>query len=102
MRVWTIIFLSISVATPALAQWDTRWNESGPAPSSCVFNGKPFFPGDEVCVRPGWKQICEPDGSLDTPIADSDCHAAESGKREGFGGTHPSTDVACKVDRVLF
>jgi hypothetical protein len=60
-------------AVPALAQWDTQWNASGPHPTTCQFNSVVFYPNDEICVRPGYSQICVPDGTMTKPAPSSDC-----------------------------
>ncbi len=60
---------------PALAQydWDTQWNTGGPKPHTCQFNSVVFYPNDEICVRPGYSQICVPDGTMTPPAPSKDC-----------------------------
>ena len=85
----------------ASAQWDTHWNESGPHPDSCIFNGVKFYPGDEVCIAPGRSQACEPDGTLSITSPAPDCKSAEQASpqitKDGGRG-----DQACLFDGKKF
>ena len=78
----------------AYAQWDTHWNESGPHPDSCIFNGIQFYAGDDVCVRPNVKQTCQLDGTLGPPEPELSCKAAQPST---VSITHSGgrNDVAC-------
>ncbi|MBV9330408.1 MAG: hypothetical protein JOZ55_02520 [Alphaproteobacteria bacterium] len=86
---------------PASAQWDTHWNASGPHPDSCVFNGALFYPGDEICVRPGTAQACEPDGTLASPESMTSCKAAEAAA-PSVTHTRGRDDAACTFDDQKF
>jgi hypothetical protein len=90
-------------ALPAQAQWDTYWNVGGPRPQSCMFNGNEHFAGDDVCVRPGSKQICQADGSFSASEPDPDCTGPEPGKRS-FSHVKVSTEglVRCNDDEIYF
>lgn len=65
----------------AVAQWDTHWNESGPHPSTCIFNSVESYPGDEVCVRPHASQACGLDGTLGPVEAAPDCSSGQAAER---------------------
>ena len=86
----------LAVLSPGLAQaqWDSHWNESGPHPDSCIYNGVQFYSGDEVCVRPGVKQTCGLDGALGPPESDLDCKAPQT-HAVSITHAHGRSDVAC-------
>lgn len=73
----------------ALAQWDTHWNESGPHPDGCLYNGVQFYPGDEVCVRPRASQACGLDGTFGPIEAAPDCKAPQGAERSIIGHSEP-------------
>jgi hypothetical protein len=93
--------LAFLIPVPGHAQWDSHWNESGPHPDSCIFNGVKSYPGDVVCVAPGMGQACELDGSLGASISAPDCNGAErpSPQITKDGGR---SDAACLFDGRKF
>lgn len=93
-RVGAFALLLLFAPPPAFAQWDTHWNDSGPHPDSCVFNGALFYPGDEICVRPGTAQACEPDGTLAGAESETSCKAPE-GAPPSITHTRGRDDAAC-------
>jgi len=80
--------------SPAWGQWDTHWNESGPHPNSCIFNGTQFYAGDEVCVRPRASQACGLDGTLGPIEVAPDCAGAQPPQRS-ITSDSGRADLAC-------
>jgi hypothetical protein len=89
-----VVVLVLFAPVVANAQWDSHWNASGPHPDSCIYNGVQFYPGDDVCVRPGVKQSCELDGTLGSPEADLDCKVPQASVRS-ITHAQGRSDAAC-------
>ncbi len=100
-RLCPALVLTVFVAAPASAQWDSHWNDSGPHPDSCVFNSTTFYPGDTVCVRPNVSQACEPDGTLADPVTDSSCNVAQ-GSAPTIVRAQGRRDAACSYGDRTF
>jgi len=93
--------LALFVPVVAQAQYDSHWNASGPHPDSCIYNGVQFYSGDDVCVRPGVKQVCGLDGALGPPEGDLDCKAPQASVRS-ITRSHGRDDVACTFANKSF
>ena len=96
-----VVALTLLAPAAAVAQWDSHWNASGPHPDSCIYNGVQFYADDDVCVRPGVKQVCELDGTLGPPETDLDCKVAQ-GSVTTITHSAGRSDVACTFGDARF
>ena len=104
MRSLRFAVLCLLVSAPAFAQSygiDTQWNTSGPKPIPCLYNGQEFYAADEVCVRPGLKQICGLDGSLSAPASDTDCKDGVT-RSVSYSRRNADSEVLCNVDGTKY
>lgn len=96
-------FLAFFLLVPsaAFAQYED-WNATEIKPTSCLFNWHEYYVGDVVCVRPGIRQTCLPDGSLGAPAADASCKAVEAG-RPTFSAWHNREGIGlCTLNRTRY
>ena len=100
-QLYVVAAAACAVFVPAQAQWDAYWNESGPAPQSCLFNGEEFYVDDDVCVGAGVKQVCLADGTLSASTKDDDCTGA-SVARPSITKSHHHQGTSCSFDQSRF
>jgi hypothetical protein len=104
MRKVIVFAIAVAACSPAFAQSygiDTYWNTSGPKPIPCLYNGQEFYAADEICVRPGFKQICQLDGSLLASASDTDCKDPPQ-RSVSYSRRDAGTEVLCDVDGAKY
>lgn len=101
MKGFRVLAFFLFLPSAALAQYED-WNATEIKPTSCLFNWREFYVGDTVCVRPGMKQTCLPDGSLGAATADDTCKSIDGG-RPSFSAWHNRDGVSyCTLNRTRY